>query len=60
MIPHHVEVQAFGIHRVAADLTGYSTSRLGHRLFQQGRGFWLPSTPDEMPGLLAFRLFATR
>jgi hypothetical protein len=36
MKPHHVKVQAFGVHRVAAELARHSASRVGNRLFQQG------------------------
>ena len=60
MIPHHVEVHAFGIHRVAAELTRHSAVRFSNRLFQQGFAPRLPFMSDDMPGLPAFRQFATQ
>ena len=36
MKPYHVKVQAFGVHRVAAELARHSASPVGNRLFQQG------------------------
>jgi hypothetical protein len=60
MEPDHVKVQAFGVHRVAAELARHSASRVGNRLFQQGLISLLFSTPHVMPGLLAFRPFAAR
>jgi len=59
MIPHHVEVHALGIHRVAAELARHSADRFSNWLFQQGADFRLPSAPDYRTGLLAFRSFAT-
>ncbi len=58
MVPHHVKVQAAGVHRMATDLTGRGAVRVGDRLFQEGCSPSLPFTFGVIPNLLVIRPLA--